>query len=237
MHKEGPKMNSMIKNNKGFSLIELIVTVLITSILMLGVIAFMSTSRSAYQNVNISSTLQEESLTVKRVLTEYLMESKAYGLQKNVTIDGNLKDVLWIVARETEDNTYINKAYFFVIDPVDKKIRFCKGNSNLVNPDVLESLSADAPEYILNNCYNDGGKYSVVAEHVQSLTLTKSEKRPDNSYLVCIKLKYQYPEGNGREFYDEIAVVTRNHLASSSSGSGESGSGEGGSGGGVPSGS
>ncbi len=212
-------MNKKRLNNKGFSLVELIVVVLITSVMMLGVIAFMSTSRSAYQTVNISTTLQEESMTVKRVLSEYLMESQAFGYQQNVSVDGSMKNVLWILARETEDNSYNKKVYFFVMDGADKKLRFCKGDSTLVNPNVLESLNANAPEYIKDHCYNDGGKYSVVAEHIESLSLTKS-KRPDDSYLVCVKLKYRYPDGNGKEYYDEITVTTRNKYASSSSGSG-----------------
>ena len=214
-------------NNKGFSLVELIVTVLITSVLMLGVLAFMSTSRTAYQTVNISATLQEESMTVKRVLTEFLMESKAYGYQPGVIVNSNAKNVLWILARETEDNSYNDKAYFFVLDSTDKKLRYCKGPGNLVNPDVLSALADNAPQYIADNCYADSGKYSIIAEHVESIQLTKSEKRPDDSYLVCIKLKYRYPDGDGKEYYDEITVVTRNKFTTSGSGSGSSTSGSG----------
>ena len=69
------KKNVYKINNKGLSLIELIVSVLITGILMTAVAMFISTSRNVYMTVNKSATLQEESLTVERVVSEYLMEA------------------------------------------------------------------------------------------------------------------------------------------------------------------
>ena len=59
----------------GFSLIEMVVTVLITSILMLAVGLFMSSSNSIYQTVGTSSKLQEESLSASNFLNEILIES------------------------------------------------------------------------------------------------------------------------------------------------------------------
>ena len=221
-------MNKELRlNNKGFSLVELIVTVLITSVLMIGVIAFMSTSRSAYQTVNVSATLQEESMTVKRVVSEFLMEAKAYGCEKE-TINGTANcTVLWMLARETESSSSGegDQVYFFVLDPVDHKLRYCKGSPTLVSPTALDSVGGTAITYIKDHCYSDNGKYTVIGEHLESITLNKVA-RPEGTDLVCIKMKYRYPESGGQEYVDEITVVTRNTVKKYS-GSGEGISGEG----------
>ena len=201
-------------DDRGFSLIELIVTVLITSVLMIGVIAFLSTSRSAYQNVAVSSTLQEETLTVKRILSEYMSEAKSYGFQKNVDIDGSSGNtsVLWLVARDTESNTG-DKSYFFVLDIADKKLRYCTGASTLCPKDQIV-LTDDAKTQIANECFKDEAKmkYSVIGEHVESMDKGGVAERYDGTDLVAIKMVYRYPDETGPKYNDEITVVTRNRL-------------------------
>ncbi len=203
-------------NNKGFSLIELIVTVLITAVLMIGVIAFISTSRSAYQTVNVSSTLQEETITVKRILSEYITEAKRYGFQKNVNdIDGSSGDVtvLWVVARDTESDTNPDCSYFFALDTADKKLRYCTGAASLC-PENQTVLTDDAKEQISNECFDDDvkKKYSVIGEHVESMEKGGVAQRYDGTDLIAIKLVYRYPDGSGPKYIDEITVVTRNRL-------------------------
>ena len=202
-------------NNKGFSLIELIVTVLITSVLMIGVIAFLSTSRSAYQNVAVSSTLQEETITIKRILSEYMTEAKRYGFQKNVNIDGSSGDVtvLWVVARDTEANSNPDVSYFFALDLGDKKLRYCTGDAALC-PENQTVLSDDAKTQIANECFKTPTKmkYSVIGEHVESMEKGGVAQRYDGTDLVAIKMVYRYPDGSGPKYNDEITVVTRNRL-------------------------
>lgn len=147
----------VIMNNKGFSLVELIVVVLVTSILMFGVMTFMTTSRKAYEAVNTSARLQEEALTVERVLSEFIMEAKpgydsagsqlseAFGYDANFTFTATIgtetksrtTDVFWINAKENKydpegvsGTSSADALYLFVLDHGDQKLRYSKIETN-----------------------------------------------------------------------------------------------------------
>ena len=60
--------SGMKKNNKGFSLVELIVVIAILAFVGGAIIAFMLTSFRSYQRVNVDSTLANEvQLTMNRL--------------------------------------------------------------------------------------------------------------------------------------------------------------------------
>ena len=125
------KRKKLINDNKGFSLIELIVTVLITAILMIAVVAFISSSRTIYQTVNTSATMQEEAITAERVFTEVFMEAKAYKFETGVDLySGVDTDVIWTQSRENNpasgDASTIDSVYCFVIDKTNNEIRYYK---------------------------------------------------------------------------------------------------------------
>ena len=208
--------NKKLKNdNQGFSLVELIVVVLITGILMLAVTMFLSTSRSAYQTVNISATIQEESMTVDRVLQEYIMEAKSHG---NLTADdlgASGATIFWVTAPDNTGNTG-DCVYFFVLDLATEVLKYCKGKTNWIQTDG--SLSAAGRQAVNLLCYGDNEKYSMVAEHVKSITVKKTKtNKSDGTDLICLALNYEYA---GKEFVNTLTVTTRNknHEVSGESG-------------------
>ncbi len=204
-------MNKTIMNdNKGFSLVELIVTVLVTSVLMLGVIAFVSSSRTAYQVVNTSATLQEEAITVERVFSEMIMEAKSYGFDEDVPLtSGKTVDVFWVTARDNENGSS-DSVYFFVFDDEDNNIRYCKGtnpNDCVVKADE-DSVQTPGITLINNQCYGTKKKFSLISEHVTSMSMVKpSVQRADGTDLVVLNLTYEYM---GKTNTSTITAVTRN---------------------------
>ena len=68
-------MDNIKDNNKGFSLVEMIVSVLISAILTLALAAFMMTSRAAFMKVAAGSKLQEEALAAENFMNEIFMEA------------------------------------------------------------------------------------------------------------------------------------------------------------------
>lgn len=203
------KNNRLINDNKGFSLVELIVTVLITAILMIAVVAFISSSRTMYQTVNTSATLQEEAMTAERVFTEAFMEAKAYKLETGFS---STADVIWIQATENEvvsgDLDTTDSAYCFVIDKAVGEIRYYKGRHKADVMIVGGSLSSDARTTINNECFGTNAKYCVVSKNVKSVNLT-TVPRTDGTDLVCIEIVFEYM---GKEYTENITVVTRNTI-------------------------
>ncbi|MDD5901657.1 MAG: prepilin-type N-terminal cleavage/methylation domain-containing protein [Lachnospiraceae bacterium] len=69
------KEQSGTRSNRGYSLIELIVTVLISSVVMLAVVGFLTTGLNHYRSVNSETLLQMESQMTELFLTELFQEA------------------------------------------------------------------------------------------------------------------------------------------------------------------
>lgn len=207
---------TMKNDNRGLSLIELIVTVLITSILMLAVGLFVSTSRSAYQTVNTSATLQEESLTVDRVVSEILMEAQNFGMVPDpdeetptypVYDTDHQSKVLWIRALDNEATSPTYSVYFFVYDMKDGQLRYCKGAETTIE-DTFDGITLEGNNLIEGQCFGTNKKYSLVADYIRDFSLKSVVPRPDDTGdLVTIECKLEYL---GKEYDANIAAVTRN---------------------------
>ena len=173
----------------------------------------MTTSRNAYQTVNTSATLQEESMTVKRVVSEYLKEAKDCGFESDV--DGKA-EVIWIKARlnEAYNVTDVTKdsIYFFVRDKSDNKLRFCSvvcdGTAYV---DDTGHITSDGISVIESSCYTSSKKkFSVVADYVTAWSFQKIPAfsgADDGTDLACVNVTYTYLDKN---FTDTISAVTRN---------------------------
>ena len=197
--------NSIKQNNKGFSLVELIVVVLITGILMLAVGLFMTTSRTAYMTVNTSATLQEEAMTVERVLSEYCMEAYDFGLKKDADLDVAIGDVFWIQARENDGTPGAkDPIYFFVRDKNKNVLKFGKGTEGMAS---AAGITPEGVAQIKSDCYGTNDKYSLVAEHIKSISINKTKALSDGTHLIVLEVGYSYME---KEYIDTITIVTRN---------------------------
>jgi prepilin-type N-terminal cleavage/methylation domain-containing protein len=217
------KKKRIVPDNRGFSFVELIVVVLITGILMLAVVAFISTSRSAYQTVNTSATLQEEAISVERVLTEFIREAKECGYEENIS--ANL-DVFWIKAREneltgTELTVRPDSVYFFVLDKANEKMLYYKGEVSMI--DGSGKITSAGKTTIADECTGEKAKYCLLGNHV-SYMKPKKYMRSDGSELICLDVTYNYM---GKEYKSTITAATRNkEYTEESSESGGSISGE-----------
>ena len=116
-------MKKISNNNAGFSLIEMVVAVLIASLLMLGVAAFVSTSRYTYSKVSTEARLQEEATAATNFLNELLIESKQCGSGTvNDSASGKTLDYIWIKALQDDPSAVDAKkiyTYFIVFEKPD----------------------------------------------------------------------------------------------------------------------
>ncbi len=218
------KKNRIISDNRGFSLVELIVVVLITGVLMLAVVLFISTSRSTYQQVNTSATLQEESIAVERVLSEYIKEAKECGYEGNVSLtNGTVVDVFWVRAIEneksgTETALKRHSVYCFVLDKAKERILYTKDELETTGVvDGTGHITTAGISQIESDCTGNAAKYHLIGNHVTNMKPTKYT-RGDGSELICLNLTYSYV---GKEYNSTVTAVTRNKNAVINSESGE----------------
>ncbi|MCR5205806.1 MAG: prepilin-type N-terminal cleavage/methylation domain-containing protein [Lachnospiraceae bacterium] len=200
------KIKSIKDNNAGFSLIELIVSVLITGILMMAVGLFMSTSRTAYQTVSTSAKLQEEAMTVERVMSEYIKEAQKYGLDEGLVISGTEVDVFWVKAKENEGTSIAPSVYFFVHDKTKKNIRYYKGEEADVE-ETTGTVTTGGIAHLATGVFGASEKYSLVASNVESMEKKSFVQRADGTDLICLKLTYSYLD---KTYSDTLTAVTRN---------------------------
>lgn len=205
-------------NNKGFSFIEMLVSVLITGILMLTVGIFISTSRYTYQSVNTSATLQEEAQTANNFISELLMEAKEYGTFEetaNVTetdrsYSGDIK-VLWIHALNNDGDDTDYHYYFLIFEEKTGKLRYMQA------PDTAAVVSAGIGSDIwtisLNSTNKESyiyaaldNKYKLIAENVKSIEVPDPVEQ-GGAVLINVELEFSYFD---TDFKSNINTLSRN---------------------------
>lgn len=108
------RIKKLHRSNEGFTLMELIVTMLVSTIVTAAVAGFLSMGLNYYRRTNAETTLQTESQVTELFLTELLQESQSYTVHNlsdcpagvsyavEITRDG----ILYIVAKKGDVLVY-----------------------------------------------------------------------------------------------------------------------------------
>lgn len=124
--------------NRGYSLIELVVTILISSVVMVAVVGFLSTGLRHYRNVNSETMLQMESQVAELFLTELFQESRDFH-----EIDASAYPIGVSYAAEiTRDAEYI-------LLLKDGELLFSKVTGGTDSERITNALSKDRSETFL----------------------------------------------------------------------------------------
>ena len=126
-----------MRNNKGFTLIELIVCLVIFGIIIVSVYGLMITGSQTYETVNGRVNLQMDSQLTMNFINEYLM-----NCNKAVSSDGSGK--LCII--DETSGTYT--AYVFQFVDADNTLYFSKSLSVKPNADGSYTCSMGTPEIL-----------------------------------------------------------------------------------------
>lgn len=119
--------------NKGFTLVELMVSIAVLGIVMSIIGLIINTSANTYGGITTDINLQYESQTAMSQLQEYILDCNgAIGIKKDPL---NLKNELYIY-HKNDDNSY--NAYKFAVSPTSNVLLFymnnnAPGNSNFDN--------------------------------------------------------------------------------------------------------
>ena len=106
-----------ILNNKGVTLVELVVTMLVSSIICLAIVGFISTATNSYRKTNADTTIQLEAQVASNVINDIIISAKSCTYQE-VTLGGNIHNLL----------TVVNGDYYYLVllDVTTDKLRLKK---------------------------------------------------------------------------------------------------------------
>ena len=100
-----------LKNNKGLSLIEVIVAVAIVSILFLGIASFMQSSTTYYGRTKKETKLQNESQMVYRTVSDVIKNANVFqDGAESLRIEGTFGTKKWIMVKE-DHSGIVNDVY------------------------------------------------------------------------------------------------------------------------------
>lgn len=185
-------------NNAGFSLVELIVTVLLMSMIMGIVMVFISTSRTYYQVVDAEAVLQAEAQAASGYFYDLLLEStdvKTTGDLAATSAGGSVADGAIRVFSIKSSTGYS----YIVWEKDNNVLRYCTHDGFTGGSDVTTICENIADAGAIGN------RYKLLAEHVTDITLTKELGK--SLYKLTLNLNYL-----GRDYTTTLAVAGRNTL-------------------------
>ncbi len=195
-------------DNKGFSLIELIVSILIMSVMTGMIIMLISASRATYNEVNTEAVIQGETEAIRNFVGELALEARLFHYEQL----SNNDQCVWLYAPDyDESGATTNYCFYFLLREHDTNIvRYGKfpekiddGHGAMIqNPDLVVGGNfiistyeiCDSYDYLAlletadaDTCiYKD--KYALLAEHVSNMECSGSNG------LITVTLKLNYNE-------------------------------------------
>lgn len=191
-------------NNKGYSLVELLLTIAIMGLVMLGVAMIMRTTSVTYKDGSNEVTMQTEAQIVANQIEEIFMDGTG-SYCYSYSFDGGKKFY---------GITSAGASHFIIYNPDKDEIWYQKGAANATAP------GAEA----------DGG-WALMAENVSNVTIDGWESNTNNvkcDNMVTVKVDmdrggYTYTATKDIYFRNSIENPTVTQINNSGSGSSSSG--------------
>ena len=142
--------------NKGYSLLELIISFAILSVVSVVVLGFMGTGANTYRSISSESALQYESQLTLGQLQEYLIDCSG-----GVCFDGD-NDVLYVLNADDSGSTPAYTLHTFHLDgnEIDYNVQpVTIALDDSLNFDRLESMSFDLMSKNVTDFYVDFDYY------------------------------------------------------------------------------
>ena len=206
-----------IINNQGYSLVELIVTILVSSMVMTMVMIFISISTKSYDRINKDTVLQTEAQMATSYIGDIAIEAKKCEITS--FLDGGYQyQVLSIKAPDAEYVSGTKYDYYYIIlYEIDKKtLRFCKVKDDaILKADGTYELPSDS-ELVFTAGTNDidyktmlgaghknviGNKRALLAQYVSNMNVTIPDITTGER-LVQLQLTFTYR--------DSVYTTTKN---------------------------
>lgn len=181
------KIKKLHRSNEGFTLIELVVTMMISSVVVAAVAGFLAMGLNYYRRTNAETALQTESQVAELFLTELLQESQSYVVYEagdypagvsyaaEITRDG----VAYIVARKGEV---------------------------LVFGEVVDQAETDVTERI-QSVSSKGLEEVFLARYVQNFTMSPTDRSVAvDTYNGLVRMELSFSVDG--KVYSSLSTVT-----------------------------
>lgn len=200
-------MKNYLKDNSGFSLVEIIVAMGISSFVILAVYMLMNTASVSYRDTTEDIDGQKEVMQSMNFIFDKLTEAKDYKtIKKNFSVSSGTYEGLILVVSNTvyEADTPKNVTSFFtyVPDGTTGKIYYMKVD------EAYNGLSDTAIDSHVNSMQEN--KY-LLAENVKEFAIDAPTMVADNPIKVTVKVVGTKTQSS----YSEVKVIKpRNYKAS-----------------------
>ena len=200
------------KNQKGFTIVELIIAVAILAVVTLAVCGFIVVGSRSYTSANTDIMLQQEAQLALNQISDVIIDttdSISYSVGTSGGMQNVLKDseyggeatdkCLVVVNRNDTDSNNHNPSYWFYWSKPDETIYFNEvpAVNSTMTPDEIQAGFAGA----------DTDK-AVLAEHVTDLSIDISQFEANRVVMISMTLR----NGN-REYSTSNNVTVRNKIA------------------------
>lgn len=205
----------MKKNQKGFTLVELIIAVAILAVVTLAVCGFIVVGSRSYTSANTDIMLQQDAQLALNQISDVIIDttdSISYGLRSGGSGDMQLvlKDsefageatekCLVVVNKNEADSVNNNKSYWFYWSQDDETIYFNEVDaSSDMDPDDIKSAFEAAADQ--ENVY-------ILAQHVKEFSIDISQFEANRVVMISVL----FANGN-REYATSNNVTVRNRIA------------------------
>lgn len=184
---EAKKKNYMASNG-GYSLVELIVTVLISGVVMLAVMGFLTSGLNHFRNVNSESLLQMESQMTELFVTELIQE--ATDFRKVDDLPSGVSAAL-----EIEKGSE-----YYILALVGDELRFGTPTAGATVEEKVENVK------------NQARSKTFLADYVTSFTLSPDgetfDEAKDNTYTgTLVTIGYQVDQ---KSYTSSSLIMLRN---------------------------
>ena len=206
------------KNQKGFTLVELIIAVAILAIVTLAVCGFIVVGSRSYTSANTDIMLQQEAQLALNQISDVIIDTTD-SISYNVGVQGEklqpvLKDSeyageatdksLVVVNRKDNTSNNDNASYWFYWNKDDEKIFFGE----------IDGIDATTTDDEIQNRFDseldslDPDSAAVLAEHVTNLSIDISQFEENRVVMISMTL-----ENGNRTYSTSNNVTVRNRIA------------------------
>ncbi len=194
-----------IQSNNGFTLIELIVSILVSSVVILSAILFFSLALNQYRNTAEETDLMMESQIAVNMVKEVVMEAGETVKSGEFSYGGISYPYIAVKTGAGVDVDGYSAAeeyeHVFLLDPVGRVLLYYREAAG----------GMGSVESVIQNVFFDDGiidkadkKRYFLADHLQDMSLDASNPR-----LVLLDMEFDL---NGRSYKTSETILLRNML-------------------------